>query len=203
MILHTVVVSYQRLGNLQETLASYFATVTAPHELLVVDNGSDHNVRDWLNKQGLPVLFLEENKYPGYATNRGFELASEDATHFHRSDSDVEYLPGWCEEVERLFASDKQIGQVGLYTNAWEKAPSNVAGTSVIDRSLWQQGLRYREEPWTGPVTEDYWFSTDVTNLGYRWVRVEQPCLIHKATGDLSDPYYQHSYGVRGMTVKR
>ena len=34
---------------------------------------------------------------------------------------------------------------------------------------------------------------------GYRWTRVKRPSIVAIATGDLTDPYYIESYGVRGI----
>lgn len=201
MKLHTVVVSYQRLPLLQETIRSYCSTVSVPYTLMVVDNGSDIDVCKWLAHQDyLTTVLLPENRYPGYATNRGFALAPGDATHLHRSDSDMEYLLGWCEEVERVFASDPSIAQVGLRTSEEEQGNViNVGGTMVLRRDLFDAGLRYREQPWTGPMTEDSYLSLDVRRRRFRWARVERPCVVHKGSGDLSDPYYRQSYGVRGI----
>ena len=69
----TVIVSYNRLPLLKETVFSYLATVTMPFSLVVVDNGSDDETRRWLKNSNLRVIYLGENHYPGYATNRGWE----------------------------------------------------------------------------------------------------------------------------------
>lgn len=200
MKLHSVVVSYQRLTLLQQTVASYLATVSVPFSLVIVDNASGTDVREWLAGTDVPVVLLDRNYYPGYATNRGFELAPADATHLHRADSDMEYLPGWCEQVERAFR-DPRVGQVGLRTDEEElRCRTNVGGTMVLRRDLFDTGLRYREDPWTGPVTEDYWLSAAVTARRCRWARVGKPCVVSLASGDMGDPYYRDSYGVRGIT---
>lgn len=204
MKLHTVIVSYERLPLLQETIASYLTTVTLPYSLLIVDNGSSAPVHEWL-QDGVPgatVLLLGKNLYPGAATNIGFAAAPADATHLHRSDNDMFYLPEWCDEVERAFAEQPRLGQLGLRTNDEELwCTSNVGGTAIIDKRLWNEGLRYDERPWSmlGSVTEDYYLSRDVERRDWRWARVERPCVVHKASGDRADPYYQHSYGVRGI----
>lgn len=204
MKLHTVIISYNRLPLLQETIASYQATVTVPHTLLVVDNGSNAETVRWL-RQGVPgatVMLLGTNLYPGPATNMGFDSAPVDATHLHRSDNDMRYLPGWCAELAHVFARDPKIAQVGLRTDAEElHTELNVGGTAVFRRALWDAGLRYREDGWPtlGTMTEDYWISAAIDRLGYRWRRVQRPCVVHLGTGDLKDPYYQHSFGVRGI----
>lgn len=206
MILHTVVISFQRLELLKRTLESYYETVSVPHHLLVVDNGSDRDVTGWLadNMPDANVICLGENRYPGYACNRGFAVAKSEATHLHRSDSDMLYLPGWCERVEAAFAEDRQIQLVGLRTIEEELGVTiNTGGTVVIKKQIWDEGLRYNEKPWDSPMTEDWEICQAVVRREYRWSRVTEPCVVHIASGDVNDPYYQHSYGVRGIIRKR
>ena len=202
MKLFTVIVSYNRLDLLRETIASYQATLTLPSKLLIIDNGSDKETRLWLIRSGLPLRLLPENRYPGAACNLAFAEAPKDTTHLHRSDNDMRYLSGWCAEVEQRFAVGPKLGQLGLRTEAEELAcETNVGGTSVIDKRLWDQGLRYDERPWQelGSVTEDYYLSQEIERRGWRWERVRRSCVVHTASGDRADPYYQHSYGIRGI----
>jgi hypothetical protein len=144
---------------------------------------------------------LGMNRYPGFATNYGFERAPAEANFLHRSDNDVEYLPGWCQAARERFGSTI-VGQVGLRTDDEElNAPHNVGGNAIFRRVLWDGGLRYREQPWIklGTMTEDYWISVAVRRMGWEWTRVTRPSIIHTATGDMTDPYYQQSYGIRGI----
>lgn len=207
MKLVSVVVSYNRLELLKETVFSYKETVTSPHRLIVVDNCSDEETRRWLRNSGLEVIFLSDNFYPGYATNRGWEQGIEDDTEFlHRSDNDFRYLPGWEEEVMNRFQDE--IGQVGLRTDEEDgHAETNVGGNCVIRRELWDAGLRYDETPWPeirerwgNGYSEDSFFSPRVRKLGWQWTRVSRPIIQNLASGDWSDPYYSTSYGVRGIT---
>lgn len=202
MKLHSVVVSYERLELLKRTIESYLETVTLPFSLHIVDNGSSQEVVDYISEVGHPYTLLGENRYPGYATNTGFAQCPPDATHLHRSDSDMHYLPGWCSEVETRFDQDRNLGQLGLRTDEEEHhAVRNVGGTAVFRRQLWLEGLRYREEPWSelGDFQEAYWITREVVKMGWNWQRVRRPCVIHTASGDMNDPYYQQSYGIRGI----
>jgi cellulose synthase/poly-beta-1,6-N-acetylglucosamine synthase-like glycosyltransferase len=159
MILHSVIVTYDRLYATQLALASYLETVTVPYTLIVVDNGSTDGTVEWLEELWLTggviddYIELGENKYPGYACNRGWEDAPDDAQVFHRADNDWAYYPGWCDHLAEAFA-DPKVGQVGLRTDAEEShngvpIPWNVGGNCVIRRELWDAGLRYDERPWT------------------------------------------------------
>jgi glycosyltransferase involved in cell wall biosynthesis len=200
--IHTVFITYNRLELTRVAISSYLETVSVPHTFCVVDNNSSDDTKRWLLNTGFDVHLLNENRYPGFACNLGWEHAPAYADFLHRADNDFSFLPGWCEEVERLF-SDEKVGQIGLRTDEEElHAPWNVGGNCVIRRSLWDAGLRYDERPWPEfppGYSEDSFFSPAIEALGYTWERVEHPCITSMASGDLGDPYYVKSYSDRGI----
>jgi len=210
MKLHTVFITYNRLELTKRTIESYLETVTLPYTYYVVDNASTDGTQDWLREQGHPLLALEENRYPGHACNAGWVLRPPyEQTHLHRSDNDMEYLPGWCEEIQHQFSPEK-VGQVGLRTDAEDEYARNTGGNCVIRRELWDKGLRYDERPWPqirqevgDGYSEDSFFSARVQQLGYTWTRVRTPCIRNLASGDWKDPYYVESYGARGIRPRR
>lgn len=205
MKIHTVFITHNRLHLTERAIESYQATISVPHSFIVVDNASQDGTREWLMKHLGPDGWrgFANNAYPGKACNWGWSLAPEDASFFHRADNDFAFLPGWCEEVERIFQAQK-IGQVGLRTDEEEQFSRwNVGGNNVIRRELWDKGLRYDERPWTQyppGYSEDSFFSPTIVEMGYTWTRVKKPCVVNLATGDWGDPYYQRSYGDRGIT---
>jgi glycosyltransferase involved in cell wall biosynthesis len=212
MKLHTVFITYNRLELTKRAIESYLETVGEYVDRpLVVDNGSTDGTVEWLLKyEPVDFILLKENHYPGHATNRGWSDVRRNATHLHRADNDMEFLPGWCEEVERIFQNPK-VGQVGLRTDEEEQfVQRNTGGNCVIRRELWDQGLRWDERPWPelrkkggDGWTEDSFFSPAVKKLGYTWTRVKRPCIRNLASGDWKDPYYQESYGIRGIRPRR
>lgn len=197
-VLHTVVVSYNRLELLKRTIESYVDTVTLPYTLCVVDNGS------WppppVSNKPYSTTLLLENLYPGYAANLGFREAPDNATLYHRSDNDMEYLPGWCDEVVERFEANPNLGQLGLRTLEEEGNHAAVGGNAVIRRELWDKGLRYDERPWTQVPFEDANMSQKVRRLGYTWERVQKPCTVHIGIASSTDPYYQATFADRGIT---
>ena len=207
MKIHTCIISYNRLDLTRQAIDSYLATVSVPHTLVVVDNGSEPDVqRDLLREYKIPLVLLDENRYPGYACNLGWGMAPADADFLHRADNDFAFLPGWCEEVQRVFKSRK-VGQVGLRTGLEEeRGQYNVGGNNVIRRKLWEKGLRYDERPWpqlceeVGPGhTEDSLMSPAVTRMHYTWTRVKKPCIVSLAHEDPADPYYEAVWRDRGI----
>lgn len=214
MKLHTVFITYNRLELTKRAIESYLETVTIPHSFTVVDNHSEDGTREWLQKEwdsrdfGDPFRsysLLDQNRYPGFAANQGWSLGPSDTTHLHRADNDFIFLPGWCEEVERMFSENVLLGQLGLRTDEEELHNGhNVGGNCVIDRKLWDQGLRYLETPWpeikVPGYTEDSFMSPDVMGMGYEWDRVERRCIQPISTEDPDDPYYIATWADRGIT---
>lgn len=210
MKLHTVFITYNRLDLTRQAIESYLQTVSAPYTFTIVDNGSTDGTEEWLEEMfdygNLDeVILLRENLYPGFACNRGWEQAPKDANFLHRADNDFIFLPGWCDEVERMFRSYPNIGQLGLRTDEEELHNThNVGGNCVIRRSLWEIGLRYNETPWpkmkVRGYTEDSYMSPDVRNMGWDWDRVENQCIVAISSEDPNDPYYQETWAARGIS---
>lgn len=202
MKLHTVFITYNRLELTKQAVQSYLDTTDVPYTYVIVDNASADDTWYWLRDNDHDCILLTENRYPGYACNRGWERAPGDATHLHRADNDFAFLPGWCEEVARCF-EDHSVGQVGLRTGKEELyVASNVGGNCVIRRELWDRGLRYDETPWPRlppGLSEDSFLSPEIERMGYSWTRVNTPCILTLASGDWNDPYYQASYGARNI----
>jgi hypothetical protein len=205
--LHTVFITYNRLELTKQAVDSYLETVTVPHTFMVVDNASSDGTREWLNLEWprIPCYLLEENRYPGYATNLGWGVGDH-ATHLHRCDNDFIFLPGWCEEVERMFSENPKLGQLGLRTDEEELHNThNTGGNCVIRRELWDAGIRWDERPWpkikTVGYTEDSFFSPEVVRMGWEWDRVERPCIQSISYEDPNDPYYIKTWADRGINV--
>lgn len=206
MIIHSVIISYQRLDLTKQAIKSYVETVSVPHKLVVVDNGSSQEVTDWIlrNAAAFSYLLLGKNMYPGFACNRGFERANQEATIFHRADNDFVFLPGWCEEVQERFAENPRLGQLGLRTGEEELHNGhNVGGNSAYRRQLWDEGLRYDERPWpkikTVGYTEDSFMSPEVAKMGWEWGRVQKPCIRPISVESPDDEYYVKTWADRGI----
>jgi hypothetical protein len=189
MKLGSCIVTYNRLDYTKKCVESYLDTISTPFELVIVDNNSTDQTKDWLSlisedEDNIHVIFNPENYFPGAACNIGWSFLtshSTDLTHLHRSDNDVEYLPGWSDYCIRSFAAVPHMGQFGILTAEqsgwlgveWDPQPygdvilsfqgsANIGGNSVIPIDLWQAGVRYREIPWQPGANEDWFFSMDI-----------------------------------------
>lgn len=212
MKIHTVFITYNRLELTKRAITSYLETVTVPHLISIVDNGSSDGTDDWIHDMSHEIAWnmhlFHDNHYPGYAANRAWELTPADITHLHRADNDFIFLPGWCEEVQRSFRHYRMLGQLGLRTNDEEQSSINVGGNCVIRRELWDKGLRWDERPWPqirdevgAGWTEDSLMSAQVRNMGYSWVRARKPCIQPISAEDPDDPYYQGTWADRGIVL--
>lgn len=206
----TVLVSHNRPDLLWRTVKSYTQTKDDGCELFIVDNGSDAETAELLQKietMGLACFVaLQENRYPGWATNFGWALAPETARFLHRSDNDIEYLPGWPDEVRMAFEFSpiNNLGQISMRTDEEELYQDAVGGNNVIRRDVWEKGVRYTEEPWSSVPWEDGDFNQRVRKAGFQWSRVTEPCIVHIGDKmlphiDLDDPYYERTYEERGI----
>jgi len=209
MHLHSVIISFNRLELLQQCYYSYKETVSIPYSLTIVDNASSNETRRWLTREVSPhdgVIFLEQNRFPGFACNRGWEAMPPETTFLHRSDNDFAFFAGWQEHVQLMFSNNPGLGQLGLRTDEEELHNGhNVGGNCVIRKELWDAGLRYDERPWpkiakkVPGYTEDSFMSPEVRRMGWEWGRVQQPCIKSISFESPDDPYYQASWALRGI----
>lgn len=199
--IHTVFVTYNRLELTVRAIETYLATVGDEFSYVVVDNGSTDGTETWLCTSSHPSILLGENRYPGHAANVGWDDAPPSAELLHRADNDFVFLPGWRDEVERMFTRYEQLGQLGLRTAKEENfAQSNTGGNCVVRRSMFTSGVRYDETPWTEYPpgwTEDSYFSPSVREAGWEWDRVRRPCIQSISLESPDDPYYQGTWADR------
>lgn len=175
-------VSHERLDYTKKSLRSLKETLTIDHKIVVYDNASSEEVRDWLGEaraEGLcdAVIFSGTNDYPGAAANAAWELGLSDhmpdADLLVRVDNDMEFLPGWDTEMVKAFESHTLLGQLGLM-NQSQAFPgeenrvvphtvdgytinrfwTNVGGTMAMRREVYDLGIKYDETPWQAASPE-------------------------------------------------
>jgi GT2 family glycosyltransferase len=129
----TCIVTYNRLEYTKKAVESYLKTRDRGDAYVLVDNGSTDGTREWILEEDLAHIFNDRNLFPGAATNIGWHSGLklfDGVDLLHRSDNDVEYLPGWREEVEEKFEQMPTLGQLGLL-NAIEDYGENPPGRSA------------------------------------------------------------------------
>ena len=100
------------------------ATDTGPHEIIIVDNGSDDGSLAYLQAQpDVTVIALGHNHGAPTARNRGLAVATGELILF--CDNDVLFTPGWRELLCAHLTSWPDVGMVGPssdYVVATQKA---------------------------------------------------------------------------------
>lgn len=191
--LSTIVLNWNRRALLETTVSSYLATVSVPHELIIVDNGSTDDSPEYVKsicagQRHCHPMLLSEN-CGGEALNLAMDRAR--GRFIQISENDIEYLPGWDRELLRKFDSFPELGQISPFSpvplseegEVWVEKPAtpivrdgvsilvaeeNVGTSCIIRREVWDGGVRWHNiESSVFRFPDDGWFSRDVKALGY------------------------------------
>lgn len=211
----TCVVTYNRLAYSKRCVESYLATAGEGHRLVIVDNGSTDGTVPWLGSllRHASVILAGRNLYPGAACNRGWDhgLRAGPADFLHRSDNDIEYLPGWYEEVLRTMADWPEVALLGILNLHEDRGidgrdlsgiepVQRVGGNVVMPVRLFTGGLRWREGPWGPGRDEDGPMSAEAHKHG--WVaRLQRTVANNMAFCRFDDypDYYRETARARGI----
>lgn len=190
-------VTYNRQEYTRRTLKSLWANTSddADYSIIVVDNASNDGTKEYLkqlyHRGRINNLILNyDNYYPGKACNLGWTRGLEEyeATHLMRLDNDMQFEKHWDKRVEEYFKAIPELGQLGIDHEAIETPqsalykrvingfginewPGCVGGPCIIQRKLWDDGLRWPEMRWddgrNSPAQEDSAFSKNIQDRGY------------------------------------
>lgn len=172
-MLSTLTLTYgDRLPYLQKCLKAISMYTLVPHEIIVVNNGSEE-IKDWLTDHPrIKSVSLETNEGV-CARNYGLNLSQGDI--ISQIDDDVTVLEGWVDKVLPYFGSS-QIGAVGVqgaYFDGWlNYKHEGVEVDSFVD-FLTGFFFVYRNIP---EVRYDW-------NMGKFWHEESDFCLQLKAKG--------------------
>jgi len=208
MKIATCVVTHNRLAYSKRCLGSLLNT-GADSSLLVVDNASSDGTQEWLLATDLTCILNPQNRYPGAACNQGWDfLAVLSADLLHRSDNDIEYLPGWQAEVEMAFLNNPDLwllGILNLHEDHGEPEPptgldwvDRVGGNVVIRASKFREGLRWAEQPWAVGFMEDGAMSEAAKGHVARLRRTVANNIAFGRYADFPD-YYDRTARERGI----
>ncbi len=220
----TILLNWNRAELLSKTISSYLKTINADYELIVVDNNSEDKSVEVIkaiceNHLNHHAILLNKN-VGGEALNIGAESARGKYIHF--SENDIEYLPGWWEELQNKFEKFPELGLLSPFSPFPEKeigeifcvketrplvkdgakiyiSDDNVGTTSIIRREIWEKGIQWKSygdgDTW---FPDDGSFSDDVRQKGYLVAYNDRYVVInwgHNITEFKKDPdYYVNNY---------
>jgi glycosyltransferase involved in cell wall biosynthesis len=193
-VISTVILNWNRPHLLLVTVESYLATISMPYELVIVDNASDESARGFIEevcraRAHHREVFLDEN-LGGEAINYGLERAR--GRYLHVSENDIEYLPGWDNELLDKFEVFPELGQISPFSpkpdtargEIWPRreaepmtrgghtiylAQINITTTGVFRREIWDLGFRWSSYP--AAPDEIYRFPNDIAASHFVWER--------------------------------
>jgi len=198
----------------------------------VIDNASTDGTQEWLRSDELGggfylhdnLILNKANRFPGAACNQAWMVGLQkfDATHLCRIDNDCLMHDGWFTEAKDCFNSFPDLGQFGLIEMSDAKefeyikrtndetnmsintGPTNIGGPCIVDRKLWDDGLRYSEMPWQhfgGPTPqEDVKLSLDIKAMGMFFGNTVDRIVTEMSFGNTDDfySYYERTFAQRG-----
>jgi GT2 family glycosyltransferase len=85
-------------------------THSAPHQIVVADNGSSDDSVSFLKKNYTSVTIIENGGNFGYAKGYNLALHKLEADYYVLLNSDVEVTPGWIEPIIKLMEKDHSMG---------------------------------------------------------------------------------------------
>jgi GT2 family glycosyltransferase/glycosyltransferase involved in cell wall biosynthesis len=122
-----VVCVHNALADVSRCLESVVRHTTTPYSLILVDDASEPETRDYLaefaSAHGATLLRNEEAKRYTRAANQGLARSSADYVVLLNSDTIV--TPEWLDRMVACIESDPQIGIVGPLSNtaSWQSIP--------------------------------------------------------------------------------
>lgn len=158
MVLVSVVLgAYNRLSFLQLTIDSVRAEIEGlPHEIVVVDGGSDDGTIPWLMAQKDIITIVQHNRGEwqgrkierrpwGYFMNLGFRAAC--GKYVCMLSDDCLVVPGAIRNglklIEEKRADGNNVGAVAFYWRNWPEQDSYWVGLALGGRMFVNHGLYY------------------------------------------------------------
>lgn len=145
-----IVLSWNQLEQTRPCLESLFKHTDVPSRLLLVDNGSEPEVRAFLRGVA-PAGMICEVRLIQNETNEGFPrgmnrgLRASSAPYVCLLNNDLLMTPQWLSRMIRVAESDAAIGLVGPSSNTYGERPPAGMSIDAYAEQLEDQHARYVE----------------------------------------------------------
>jgi len=152
-LITVVVVTLNNLHLLRNCLNSIYAQDYGAIEIVVVDNGSDEDVRGMLTKQFPEVRMVRLDKNYGFAggNNRGIEVAQ--GKYIALINNDAVASPQWISSLVATAESDSTIGAAAsIIIDGNQPEVLDSCGVGIALDGMSRQAMRGMPAPrWTQP----------------------------------------------------
>lgn len=157
--LSVVIGSYNRLSFIKTTIDTLRKEiVNIPHEIIIVDGGSNDGTIDWLTKQKDIISIIQHNRGEwlgkpierrswGYFMNLGFKIAQ--GKYVCMLSDDCLVIPGAIKNGIKQFDQElrkkHKVGAIAFYWRNWPEQQKYWVGYSFGDRMFVNHGLYLRK----------------------------------------------------------
>ena len=208
--LSVIIPAYNASKTLPSCLAAVMASDYANYECIVVDDCSSDDTGQIAEQFSARVLTLEGGPYgPGYARNRGAEIATGDVVFF--VDADVLITPPTVSKVAETFVANPGISamfgsydddpQAGAFSSQFknlfhhfvhqqgqERAVTFWSGCGAVRRQVFLESGGFDADRYPRPSIEDI-------ELGYRLTAAGHQIMVNK---EVQVKHLKH-WTIRGM----
>lgn len=203
-----MVVNWNRKGLLEACLSSLKAQINPrgelfPHEVIVVDNGSDDGSAEMVSTTFPQARLLRNKQNEGFCKANNQGIAEAKGNLIALLNNDAEAAPVWLYELHRAFGLAEGVGMAASKVLSWENpnlidkvghviyadGQNRGRGTGEVDRGqyeeieevLWPDGCAgmYSREMLSrvGGFDEDFFAYADDADLGFRGRIAGYRCL--------------------------
>ena len=190
-----------------ESIRKY--TMPNTYEIIIVDNNSTDETKEWLKKQeDLKVIFNEQNLGFPKGCNQGINIANENYDILLLN-NDTIVTSNWLDNLKKCLYSDKTFGAVGpvcnqneneqgcnlIYQNK-EEMQQQALLNNISNKNLWEEKnfligycllikrevinqIKQLDEKYTPGYIEDNDLSLKIIKLGYRLILCHDTFIYH------------------------
>jgi len=150
MICDLVLLSWNHLDETRPCLETLFRTTTVPCRLLIVDNGSEPDVRAFLagvKPQGAirEVVLLQNETNEGFPRGMNRGIRASTAPFVCLLNNDLRFTPGWLDEMLAVARDNQAVGVVNPTSNTFGNAPPRGVSLDAYAERLRARRGRFTE----------------------------------------------------------
>lgn len=182
-----IIVTYNALDFVRGCIESIVRNTSDQHEIIVVDNASREDTRDYLRGAAatyktIRLILNEENALWSPGNNIGLRAMSGDSRFALLLNSDTMVLgPHWLEKLQAPFRGSNHIGVTGIQHNFQPVSPmyGAIDGCCLMFPTSLLRTVGYLDEsyPWNGA---GFILNARAWAMGYKYYHVtDDDVLIH------------------------